>query len=233
VEIPNRDLRAVLLDMDGTLYRQGPLRLRMAVELAARAISSPCEAFRAARVIRSFRSHRERLRHGGPPAAPRIELQYEESGAELGLHPSIVASVVAEWMERRPLRHLMACRRQGVVTFLECCRKRGLAVGVYSDYPTREKVEALGLSLFIDLHLCSTDREINAFKPSPAGILEACRRWGVAPGCLLYIGDRQEVDGEASRAAGVKFALLGRGRPGEAAARNFRELMRLLGWQDS
>ena len=217
--------------MDGTLYRQKPLRLRMAAELAFHAWIAPFETIRIVRILRAFRILREKMRQTKASSIPYIELQYRETARLTRIDPNVTARIVGEWMEHRPLRHLLVCRREGLVSFLEQCRTRGIAIGAYSDYPTRAKVEALQISAFFDLHLCSTDPEINSFKPSPAGILEACRRWRLKPESVLYVGDRRDVDGEASRMAGTAFVFMGRGQTGELAARDFSELSDLLEWE--
>jgi HAD superfamily hydrolase (TIGR01549 family) len=225
--------RAVLLDVDGTLYRQAPLRLRMAGELLAHGCGAPRETLRIVRALRVFRACRERLRsHARQGVAPCSELQYDVPASEAGVDAGLLRRIVSEWIESRPLRHLTACRREGLPEFLEECRKRRLRVGAYSDYPTQEKIRALELGRFFDLQLCSVDAEVNAFKPSPAGILEACRRWSLAPAEVLYVGDRSDVDGEAARAAGAAFVHLGGAATRqEAAAADFRELAALLGWE--
>ena len=51
---PTRRIRAVLFDVDGTLYRQRPLRLLMAAELCALAFRHPRGAsFRSGRLFRA------------------------------------------------------------------------------------------------------------------------------------------------------------------------------------
>jgi FMN phosphatase YigB (HAD superfamily) len=225
-------LHAILVDVDGTLYRQAPLRLKIAAELIQFSLAAPLEFFQTARILRTFRRKREVLRLSNADETPLVDLQYTVAADEASVDHGRVAHVVSEWIERRPLRHLLACRREGIVSFLSCCRSRGIAVGAYSDYPTKAKVAALGLADFFDLHLCSTDPEINAFKPSPAGIAQACKQWHLDPDCVMYIGDREDIDGAAAKAAGVRFVLMGKGKTGEPAVRDFYQLKALLGWHD-
>ena len=125
---------------------------------------------------------------------------------------ALVRKRVREWMLLRPLRFLRLYRRPGIEDFLQRCTDNGIRIGAFSDYPTREKVEALGLSPWFKLHLCSTDPEINVFKPSPEGILLACKKWELVPEELLYIGDRAEIDAVTAAAAGARFVLIGQTR---------------------
>ena len=79
----------------------------------------------------------------------------------------------------------------GAATFFAEAQRRGIKLGVFSDYPAQEKLKALGLDSYVRLVLCSTDKEINAFKPHPRGYLRACEQWGLQPQEVLYIGDRR------------------------------------------
>ncbi|MCB9916751.1 MAG: HAD hydrolase-like protein, partial [Planctomycetes bacterium] len=44
---------------------------------------------------------------------------------------------------------------------------------------------------------------------APDGYLEAARRLGVAPAECLVVGDRDDADGAAARAAGMAFRRIG------------------------
>ena len=97
----------------------------------------------------------------------------------------------------------------GLPELLDALAARGMHAGVFSDYPARAKLEALGLEGRFDPVLCATDPEIDAFKPNPRGFLRACELWGLEPGEVLYVGDRADVDGEGARRAGMPCALVG------------------------
>jgi FMN phosphatase YigB (HAD superfamily) len=101
-----------------------------------------------------------------------------------------IESVVIEWIHQRPLKYLRLCRRRGLEAFLTFLESKGIQVGVFSDYPVLDKLQALGLAERMSLALCATDPEINAFKPHPKGFLHACALWGLPPEEVLYIGDR-------------------------------------------
>ena len=55
-------LRAVLFDLDGTLYRQTRLRLLMALELATLPLDGPLKAAGRLRALKGYRDAQERLR---------------------------------------------------------------------------------------------------------------------------------------------------------------------------
>src|ERR1700693_389845 len=70
-----RRVRAVLFDLDGTLYRQTPMRAFMALELAALGLTRPQQAPVSWRVLSEFRRSQETLRHSGGPAGPAEQLE--------------------------------------------------------------------------------------------------------------------------------------------------------------
>jgi HAD superfamily hydrolase (TIGR01549 family) len=204
--------RAVLLDVDGTLYHQGPLRLCMALELVA-------SGRRSWSAIRAFRRVREDLRDLGVAEAPLVRLQSQLTAERQGMPVEEVEAAVSEWIYRRPLKYLLRCRRRGIEGFLDYLESRGISAGVFSDYPAREKLEALQLAAKISLVACATDTEINAFKPHPRGFLWSCQRWGLEPAEVLYVGDRPEVDAAGAAKAGMPCAILS-GKLGLAAKRS-------------
>jgi len=89
-------IRAVLFDVDGTLYRQGPLRRRMALELAA--LPWDARSLRGAvavwRRIACFRRVREELRALGHATESLADLQFTEPALRLGEDPEAVRSTV-------------------------------------------------------------------------------------------------------------------------------------------
>jgi HAD superfamily hydrolase (TIGR01549 family) len=223
-----KGLRGVLFDMDGTLYRQGLLRGLMGLELAR--LPFELHSFRAAaralRILRTFRTVREELRHEPDGGESLSRLQYDRAGMRAGVPSVEVERLVAEWMYRRPLKYLAYCKHRGVDEFLAQLSQRGVRIGIFSDYPVQDKLDAMGLTKFVSLMLCATDAEINALKPHPRGFQRACELWGLKPTEVLYVGDRVDVDAGGAAAAGMPCALFarsGRGAPavGAGAGRCF------------
>jgi HAD superfamily hydrolase (TIGR01549 family) len=204
-------VRAVLFDLDGTLYHQEPLRFCMALELASLPLrASPASARRTWDALRVFRRVREELRDLGEPEAPLARLQFERAAERLAMETRDLEAVVSEWIFRRPLKYLRRCRRAGSESLFGYLRSRGIPVGVFSDYPAREKLGALQLAEMVSLLACATDAEINAFKPHPRGFLWSCERWGIEPSKVLYVGDRVEVDARGAANAGMPCVILSR-----------------------
>jgi phosphoglycolate phosphatase/putative hydrolase of the HAD superfamily len=222
---------AVIFDVDGTLYDQRSLRRRMLVELAAYHVARPWR-ISDLRLIALFR--RERERRAGEHPASLETAQYEWAAAAAGTRPERVRAVIERWMDRAPLRHLAPCRHTGVAELFQRLAGRGTRIAVFSDYPAREKLAALELQ--VDCVVSALDPEVNRLKPDPTGLLVAARRLQVPVERCLMVGDRDDRDGEAARAAGMPF-LLFQPRPGPSGAGpatfcSFAELAARLGLAD-
>jgi HAD superfamily hydrolase (TIGR01549 family) len=202
---PARRLRAVLFDVDGTLYRQRPLRLMMAAELGALALGHPFRAPGIWRALSEYRRAQEALRGDDTANAAR---QLQIAAARAGMTIEQMARLVDEWMIERPLKHLARFRAHGLLELLDFLTAKRVAIGVLSDYPAARKLDALGVGHYFSLVLCGGDPEIGAFKPSPRGFLTACARWQLDPADVLYVGDRADADAAGAAAANMPAAIV-------------------------
>lgn len=204
--LPSESLEAVIFDVDGTLYDQRRLRWRMLITLG-KALCPHREGWRTLKALRAFRAHRESDAAKG--AVATLAFQYDWVARHTGLAPEVVQASVDNWIFRRPLIHLEACRYPGVRRLFNTLRFRGVKIGVFSDYPAEEKLRALGLTA--DSTVCSTDEGVRRLKPDPRGLLLCCQMLGVTPEKALYIGDRDTVDGGCARRAAVPYLIIPRG----------------------
>jgi HAD superfamily hydrolase (TIGR01549 family) len=205
---PRRRIRAVLFDLDGTLYQQTPMRALMAIELMTIVFRRPLHAGQTWRTLAAYRKTQERLRLSSMTgAASRTQLHAAAERA--GLTAEQVEQIVNEWMFERPLKYLRWCRAAGLFDLLAFLDRRGLELGVLSDYPAENKLRALGLAGRFSVVLSSSDPEVGAFKPSPRGFLLAAERWHIDPSEVLVVGDRVEVDARGAAAAGMPCIIIG------------------------
>jgi len=209
-------LKAVVFDVDGTLYRQGRLRRAMARRLLLAHAARPLHGLRTFRVLSAYRKAQEHLRER-PATTDLAEEQLRMACERSQADRAFVAACMARWMEREPLDLLAACMWPGLLEFIRECKARGLRTGVLSDYPAEAKLEALGLKGLFDVVLCAQAADIGVFKPNPRGLRVALERLGTTAGEALYVGDRAEVDAVAAAAAGVPCAIIA--RPAPTAAR--------------
>jgi putative hydrolase of the HAD superfamily len=194
--------RAVMFDLDGTLYDQRALRRCMLKELLTYAPFRPSHWMDMWALLR-FRKERERLAEA--KAQNVLERQFAIVADQLRLSPDRVKSVVNEWIDVRPLKHLRAVRRRGIETFFGELRRRGIRIGVLSDYPVSAKLVALGLEA--DATCYALEPAVGYLKPHPAGLNTLLRRLGVEPNECVFIGDREERDGVCAAALNVPFML--------------------------
>lgn len=191
--------KAWLVDLDGTLYRSFPVHAAMAAELALLGT-------RHIGILRAFREFHERVRRDGAPGNDPYREQLERTATTLGLDVAEVERVVHTWMHERPARWLWLFRRRALVSEITRFRARGGKTALVSDYPARVKLEGSGLAALFDVVVASGEPDGPArLKPDPAGYLLAAERLGVAREHCLVIGDRDDADGAAARAAGMAF----------------------------
>lgn len=205
--IPWPRIRLVVFDVDGTLYDQPRLRRRMWLALSAHCVRRPADVG-LVRTLKVFRRVREELAEEESEDIGR--LQYERPAALLGSSPEAVRAAVQIWMHERPLPFLRRCRYPGVERVFAALKASGRTIAIWSDYPAEAKLAMLGLEA--DLHVAATDREVQCLKPHPRGLQRTLERAGVSPEAGLFIGDRDERDGECARRLGVRYLLKTRRR---------------------
>jgi putative hydrolase of the HAD superfamily len=190
-------IRLVVFDVDGTLYNQRPLRIRITLELLADAAMK--WNLGALRILSVYRKLREKL---GDDETPSFELELViETAQRTGRSEDYVRRTVADWMETRPLRHLPACRYPGVERLFAGLRRKDKTIAILSDYPVAAKLAALGLEA--DFEVCASDPDVGVLKPNPLGLLKAMAVSGARPDETVLIGDRIDRDGEAARRCGA------------------------------
>ncbi len=204
--------KIIILDVDGTLYSQRKLRVYMGKEIIFSFIQYPLITIREIRIMLSFRKYREALRGETWGHGYLNKKQYEVVAQHMKVKEEEVRRVVGKWIYILPLGYLSRCKYVGVENFIGLCKDRGKKIAVFSDYPSREKLVALGLWDLVDTVVSSTDQDVNAFKPCGRGLIKILDIFGIAPEDALYIGDRIDTDYGASNYAGVDFLLLGKNR---------------------
>lgn len=198
---------AWLVDLDGTLYRPTPVKLAMAVELLLFGAG-------AIKTLRRFRHAHEELREAQAAAAlssvdSPFERQLEHAAAALGRPRDEVERVVQQWMFERPLKWVARSRRDDLLDALESYRARGGSTALVSDYPASGKLQALGAVKLFDVVISSGEPGgPSKLKPDPEGYLRAASALGVEPSRCLVIGDRDDADGAAARAAGMAVHII-------------------------
>lgn len=219
--------RAVVFDMDGTLYHQKRLRLIMALRLCAFYLLRPWR-WKELLALKCFREVRDRwdeivcqetgfVGDGSGSKDPAdasgfrpIALnraQYAYVAAKTQVSTDTVAEVVRRWIYENPLSALRKCRREEIAAQITALRANGMPVYLLSDYPVREKLKALALTADA-AYSPEEDGRLTELKPSPMGLNLILEDHALQPSEVLMVGDRDEKDGEAARRAGVDYLIV-------------------------
>lgn len=138
-----------------------------------------------------------------PPGAPILEAL-----AELPAERARLCRAILDRHERAGCERAMLM--PGAREFLAELDHRGLRRAIFTRNARRLVLALLArLNLEFDPVLA---REDAPAKPDPTALWQVCKRWGIAPGEVLMIGDFR-FDIEAGRNAGMQTALFTGGRP--------------------
>jgi HAD superfamily hydrolase (TIGR01549 family) len=198
-------MKAVIFDVDGTLYDQSKLRLRILFDMVAASIRHPLRLYDF-KIIWDFRRAREQHSFSGESGIE--EKQYTWGAERSGVSVKQVREIIEKWMFEKPLPYLPLCRYEGTQQLFRYLSEKNIRIGIFSDYPASQKISALGL--WADVIVCSLDKDVDCLKPDPKGLLITAEKLGVPVDNCLFIGDRDEKDGACARKAGMPFLLLKR-----------------------
>lgn len=180
---PISDYKALILDMDGTLYHQLPVRIGMAKELFFYYL------FRLNRISELLAIYKYRKNY------ERGQLQTPDDN-------------IIYWMEKRPKKYIHFYRNKNLIALAEEMQKQGAKIVVYSDYPLEEKLDALS-PFKPDYYFSANDADIQCLKPDPKGLLHIINIVDIPKEDILFIGDRYEKDGLCAEGAGIDYMIVG------------------------
>lgn len=202
--------RAVIFDLDGTLYYQKPFRLRMLRCLISYAILHPT-GIRDLFLIKRYREIRENWTKyeqsaAFPAGMDMTERQYAYVAEEKHVSQQRVENAVRFFIQEAPLRLLPAYKDKMLAGFIDLLHQKGITVAVYSDYPTEDKLKAL--SIKADACFTSADSSIGCMKPDPKGLEVILKSLGLKAKDAVMIGDRYEKDGLAAIGNNMDYIIL-------------------------
>jgi len=199
--IPWKDIQLVVFDVDGTLYNQKKLRIRMMLELLKQTFLAP--DFAIFSIIKHYRDIREAL--GDEEVDDFEAILLAQTSQLTGYSEDKIKGVIHDWIETKPLPFLLDCRFDGLLALFSAIKKQGKIIGILSDYKAVEKLKALGLTA--DLIVSAGDDAVKILKPHPKGLQYIMLQAGVDASETILIGDRDERDGMAARRAGTHYLI--------------------------
>jgi HAD superfamily hydrolase (TIGR01549 family) len=203
MSVPWDQITTVFFDVDGTLYDQRKLRFMMARELAFHYLLRFMK-IKDVHVIATYRKIREES--AGMAEQPDIESWLVNKTAQrTRVDPAKVRAIVQKWIFVEPLKYMNKVRFDGVVEFVNALLHLGCRIFTYSDYPAADKLAALSLKNITPIS--TTDHDISSLKPNPLGLNKLLASRGFSPEKCLFIGDREDRDGECARKVGMRYLL--------------------------
>ncbi|MCL2882057.1 MAG: HAD family hydrolase [Coriobacteriia bacterium] len=200
------EYRALVLDVDGTLYGGAVLRAAMALELAVFFLTHPWR-LRELRALRYFRT----LHNGGVSLEVSNEQAcYDFTAQRYHLIEAQLCSLVDTWLTQRPLKYVRLFRNRPLLKAVARLQQQGTTIALYSDYPTAQKAATLDLDP--DFQFCAADPAINCFKPDRRGMEHILHMLGLPATEVLMIGDCDEKDGAIARAVGMDYLITSKSR---------------------
>jgi HAD superfamily hydrolase (TIGR01509 family) len=193
-------LRGIIFDLDGTLYRLPMARVLLTIRL-----------WRSIQMLRQYGVARAALRGRSFPDAGSLG---EAFARELGHLARVSPEQAARWFnevffeEFIALLRRWARPRRGLLGLLAELHAAGVKLAVVSDLGrVDDRLSALGIPLeTFDVRMCS--EECGELKPSPRAFLTAAQQLGLDPSTVLVVGDRDDLDGRAARAAKMDVIII-------------------------
>ncbi|MDR1773386.1 MAG: HAD hydrolase-like protein [Clostridioides sp.] len=186
-----KDYKAIILDMDGTMYFQFPLRVCMACSLL---VYYTIHFWRIKELflIKQFRGLREK------GLLKKSENFVDEE----------TKKIIDFWIYEYPLRFIRMFRDKKLIEMVNKLKLRGTMIIVYSDYYVYDKVKTIDVN--IDYCFYSGDKIVNCLKPNSSGLRNILKEIEVESCDCLFIGDRYEKDGVCAKTVGMDFIILGK-----------------------
>ena len=196
----------IIFDMDGTLYFQRGMQIRMALRLIKHCVSCK-RGFKDISLILKYRKLREEW--DSSQAIDDDEL-YHKLEEQTGMSSDTVGEVIQEWMFDNPMDVVRQCRDKALLGVIDRLVSDGKRVCIYSDYPTEDKCDAVGLSEDMPQYYCGQD-EIKTMKPNPSALFYIMSEYPeTVKEKVIMVGDRADRDKAAADNAGIASLILGR-----------------------
>lgn len=193
--VMEKPYRAIVFDLDNTLYPATGLRRRLVLR----------EVLRGRLFLRHLRMlSLTRKQLAGVPFKNEAALM-EEMGRASGGEPFL------RWYNTRFYRLMMKTLTRSfdaphfVLRILRELREHGIPLYCYSDYRAiDERLAAIGLApdLFIGRY---SSEEYGELKPSSRVLVRVMQETGAQPHEVLMVGDREDTDGRSADIAGSDF----------------------------
>jgi len=202
-------ITAVAFDLDGTLYPNYRLNLRL-LPFLLRHLRFMLAFGRARNIIRLEQEAQAAQSAIAVQPSSRIDF-YDRQALLAAEQLKAQKEEIREKIDRLIYRGWEPFFRKikpfpHVKKILRELKAAGMKLGLLSDFPPDIKLEYLGLSGLWDTVLCT--ESIGALKPAILPFMELANALGCRPEQILYVGNSRRYDVEGAKRSGMKTAFL-------------------------
>lgn len=194
-----RTKKAVIFDLDGTLYDLHRMRLRMGCKLLAYCFCHP-NRVKDPFLVARFRKMREREEYASRDVKYLCELLDQSRSLTAGTS----YRVVTYWMFEAALSVVKKEAYSEVLLFIRNFQRDGGRVYIYSDYPAEDKLRALGITP-TGVFVSGSVSELAAQKPSEESMNYILSSIGLPRDSIFYVGDREDKDRISAEYAEIDY----------------------------
>ncbi len=193
-------INLVVFDVDGTLYNKNILNILISIEIFFYLLFFPFK-YREIYFIWSYRKNRKYL--SGIKNYSLSEQEYLDHKINFNFSLENKKQIVSKWMIHKPLKYLKILKYSEVSDFIEFLNNKKINYVFYSDYPVKEKLDAMKIKY--RKYYYSNQSKINILKPNLKGIQIILNENNIKSSECLIVGDRDDTDGVIAREAKTSF----------------------------
>jgi putative hydrolase of the HAD superfamily len=207
-----RDINGVAYDLDGTLYPNYRLNVRL-IPFIVREWPFLLAFGKARNLIRAAQERAPGAAASGQRVSPAetgpefYTAQFRLMADMLRIDQDLIQTKAETLIYRGWEKYFKKIKLYPrVQETLAAFRGTGIKQGILSDFPPERKLEYLGLAGYWDAVLCSECS--GRLKPDPRPFGKLAEALGLPPERILYVGNSRRYDMYGAKRAGMKTALI-------------------------
>ena len=190
--------KGFIFDVDGTLYNQSQMRLKMLLTLLFYYLLH-IRNLKELLAVYYFRKYRESEEN----RAVDMNGLYGLVGERLHISAQTVEATIQKWMFEVPLKIIQDCAYNEVIAFAHKMHSEGKTIIIYSDYPAEEKL--IRLDMPSDHIFVSGSKHLPEVKPCATAMHHILEVTQLPSEDLVFIGDRAEKDGASAKLVNMAY----------------------------